>query len=133
MGNEITGIASEFYVLSMLLRKGADATLTLGNKKNIDIFVNKDGKALTIDVKGLKSTGDFILGNHEETFQDKNHYFIFVHYHNFEDNSLLPDIFVVPATEISELLKKEYAISSISAIWYSCARIIPQIHKNNKI
>ena len=24
MGNEITGIASEFYVLSMLLRKGAD-------------------------------------------------------------------------------------------------------------
>ena len=38
MGNEITGIASEFYVLSMLLRKGADATLTLGNKKNIDII-----------------------------------------------------------------------------------------------
>jgi hypothetical protein len=61
MGNEITGIASEFYVLSMLLRKGADATLTLGNKKNIDIFVNKDGKAFTIDVKGLKSTGDFML------------------------------------------------------------------------
>ena len=50
MGNEITGIASEFYVLSMLLRKGADATLTLGNKKNIDIFVNKDGKVEFLNV-----------------------------------------------------------------------------------
>ena len=48
MGKEITGIASEFYVLSMLLRKGADATFTLGNKKNIDIFVNKDGKAFIL-------------------------------------------------------------------------------------
>ena len=74
MGNEITGIASEFYVLSMLLRKGADATLTLGNKKNIDIFVNKDWKAFTIDVKVLKSTGDFILGNHEETFHHTLHF-----------------------------------------------------------
>ena len=71
MGKEITGIASEFYVLSMLLRKGADATLTLGNKKNIDIFVNKDGMAFTIDVKGLKSTGDFILGNHDLYFRNR--------------------------------------------------------------
>ena len=114
MQNEITGIASEFYVLSMLLRKGADATFTLGNKKNVDIFVNKDGKAFTIDVKGLKSTGDFILGNHEETFQDKNHYFIFVHYRNFEDISLLPEIFVVPATEISELVKDRSGVKNVS-------------------
>ncbi len=34
-----TNLASEFYVLSMLHRLGADASLTLGNKKAVDIIV----------------------------------------------------------------------------------------------
>ena len=46
--------------------------------------------------------------------QDKNHYFIFVHYHNFEDISLLPEIFVVPATEISELVKDRSGVKNVS-------------------
>lgn len=111
---DITGIASEFCVLSMLLRIGADATLTLGNKKEVDIIVTKNGKALTIDVKGLRSTGDFILGNHENSFQDKNHYFIFVHYTKFSDILSLPEFFVVPAVKISNLIKERNGIKNIS-------------------
>ena len=34
-----TNLAAEFYVLSMLHRLGADAALTLGNKKAVDIIV----------------------------------------------------------------------------------------------
>lgn len=34
-----TNLASEFYILSMLHRLGADAMLTLGNKKSVDITV----------------------------------------------------------------------------------------------
>jgi hypothetical protein len=34
-----TNLASEFYVLSMLHRFGCDASLTLGNKKSVDIVV----------------------------------------------------------------------------------------------
>ena len=32
-----TNLASEFYVLSMLYRCGLDASLTLGNKKSVDV------------------------------------------------------------------------------------------------
>jgi hypothetical protein len=52
-----TNLAAEFYVLSMLHRLGAEATLTLGNKKAVDIvIVRESGDAVTIDVKGLAGT-----------------------------------------------------------------------------
>lgn len=36
-----TNLAADFYVLSILHRLGAEATLTLGNKKSIDIVVTR--------------------------------------------------------------------------------------------
>ena len=49
-----TNLASEYYVLSMLYRKGLNAYLTLGNKKSVDIILEKRyGKIITLDVKGL--------------------------------------------------------------------------------
>ena len=49
-----TNLASEFYVLSVLHRLGAEANLTLGNKKAVDIvIVHAAGDAVTVDVKGL--------------------------------------------------------------------------------
>ena len=45
---------AEFHVLSMLHRLGADATLTLGNNRGVDIVVVREaGDAVTIDVKGV--------------------------------------------------------------------------------
>lgn len=111
---DIASAASKLFVMSALLRIGADVTLTLGDKKKFDITVNKDGKALTIDVKGLQSTGDFILGNHENTFQDKNHFFIFVYYKDFKSVSTMPEFFVVPAVEISELINERSCVNNIS-------------------
>ena len=75
--NQTTGMASEFYVLSVLLRCGINANLTLGNQKKVDIVVNNKGVAMTIDVKGLKSSGDFIIGNYFESKDDKNHFLYF--------------------------------------------------------
>ena len=36
-----TNLASEYYVISMLYRIGAEAYLTLGKKKSVDIVVKK--------------------------------------------------------------------------------------------
>ena len=59
-----TNLAAEFYVLSMLHRLGADASLTLGNKKAVDILVVRGaGKALTIDVKGVAGRFDWPADN----------------------------------------------------------------------
>lgn len=62
-----TNLASEYYVLSALYRKGFDAYITLGNKKGIDIILNlNDKKQITIDVKGLQGTTLFPLDNVQE-------------------------------------------------------------------
>ena len=39
MSSYNTNLAAEFYVLSMLHRLGADAALTLGNKKGVDMWL----------------------------------------------------------------------------------------------
>ena len=45
-----TNLASEFYVLSVLYRLGMNASLTLGNKKAVDIMIARDaGDTVTIE------------------------------------------------------------------------------------
>ena len=46
--NQTTGMVSEFYVLSVLLRCGINANLTLGNQKKVDIIVNNKGAVLEV-------------------------------------------------------------------------------------
>ena len=114
--NQTTGMVSEFYVLSVLLRCGINANLTLGNQKKVDIIVNNKGVAMTIDVKGLKSSGDFIIGNYMESKDDKNHFYIFVYYSNFENIKENPELFVVHATEISAIVKEREAVNNVSIV-----------------
>lgn len=112
--NQTTGMVSEFYVLSVLLRCGINANLTLGNQKKVDIIVNNKDVAMTIDVKGLKSSGDFIIGNYFESKDDKNHFYIFVYYSDFENIKENPELFVVPATEISAIVKERESVNNVS-------------------
>ncbi|MBQ1629409.1 MAG: hypothetical protein II098_09700 [Treponema sp.] len=114
--NQETGLASEFYVLSALLRNSVNANITLGNQKKVDIIVNNKGVAMTIDVKGLKSSGDFIIGNYFESKDDKNHFYIFVYYSNFENVKENPELFVVPATEISAIVKERESVNNVSIV-----------------
>ncbi len=94
-----TNLASEYYVLSMLYRMGANAFLTLGNKKSIDIVIEKDGKTLTADVKGLKDTTCFPIDNW--TKRHKTHFLIFISFlRRIDDPKCLPEIYIVPSTEM---------------------------------
>ena len=114
--NQTTGMVSEFYVLSVLLRCGINANLTLGNQKKVDIIVNNKGVAMTIDVKGLKSSRDFVIGNYMESKDDKNHFYIFVYYSNFENVKENPELYVVPATEISAIVKERESVNNVSIV-----------------
>src|SRR4051812_30808125 len=59
-----TNLAAEFHVLSLLHRLGADAALSLGNKKAVDITVVRgEGEAVTIDVKGVAGPHDWPADN----------------------------------------------------------------------
>jgi hypothetical protein len=100
-----TNLASEFYVLSMLNRIGADALLTLGNKKAVDIAVKKDGRTLTIDVKGLRGTTGFPIDNC--AIRNETHYLVFVSFlKKMEDAATLPDVFIVPSKDLDKKHKE---------------------------
>jgi hypothetical protein len=106
-----TGVASEYYVLSLLYRLGYDAYLTLGNKKSIDIQIIQDGKSITIDVKSVQGYSSLIVNN---VVSKSNHFIVFVVYNNkFNDVSTSPEVYVVPSSivvEIAESFKEQKRI-----------------------
>ena len=98
-----TNLASEFYILSALYRKGLDAFITLGNKKSVDIIVKNLTRQITIDVKGLKGTTGFPVDNIDNSGR-LNHYVIFISFKNkIDDLSTLPEIYIVPSKEVKKI------------------------------
>jgi hypothetical protein len=98
-----TNLASEYYVLSVLYRKGLNAYLTLGNKKSVDIIVDFDTHVTTIDVKGIVGTTLWPMDN----FSGKkpHHFIALVSFLNkISDASLIPEVYIVPSSAVSNLL-----------------------------
>ncbi|HKC68878.1 MAG TPA: hypothetical protein VKG26_11660 [Bacteroidia bacterium] len=100
-----TNLASEYFILSALYRKGFEAFITLGNKKSIDIIVKHHHRQVTIDVKGMKGTTSFPIDNLDITTKDPNHYIIFISFLNRIDNiESIPEIYIVPLSAIKKLM-----------------------------
>lgn len=95
-----TNLAAEFYVLSALHRLGADANLTLGNKKSVDIVVVRGaGDTITIDVKGLAGKTSFPVDNVKKG--KAGHFIVLVCFlGKIEDTSVLPEVYVVPSIDL---------------------------------
>ena len=100
-----TGIASEYLVLSMLYRLGANAYLTLGNEKSVDIRVIKDDESsISIDVKSVRSFDSIPVSNVREK---DNLYIVVVIYNNkFERLDVLPDFYIMPSKVVIEKRKE---------------------------
>jgi len=99
-----TNLASEFYVLSMLHRFGWDASLTLGNKKSVDIVVVREsGDVVTIDVKGLAGKTAWPVDNVKKL--DDKHFLVFVSFlGKINDHTVLPEVYVVPSKSLPPLV-----------------------------
>jgi len=94
-----TNLAAEYHVLSMLYRIGAEAYLTLGNKKSVDIVVKRASDMITIDVKGLKGSSCFPGDNW--TRESSNHFLVFVSFiGRIGDPQCVPEVYVVPSDEL---------------------------------
>lgn len=104
-----TNLASEFHVLSCLQRLGIDASLTLGNKKSVDIIViRENGDLITVDVKGLAGKYEWPIDNISSTNPD-NHFIVLVSYEGkIKDLEMqAPRTWIIPFTEI-EPFKRSY-------------------------
>lgn len=100
-----TNIASEFHILSLLTRLGFDATLSLGNRKQVDItVVLAEGRALTVDVKAVANRNDWPIGN--VVNPSKDHFVILVSYESkFGDPQVSPRVWVVPSSDVQRFTK----------------------------
>lgn len=98
-----TNLASEYYVLSVLYRKGLNAYLTLGNKKSVDIIVEFGTHIATIDVKGIAGTTLWPMDNFKGKRQ--HHFVILVSFLNkISDADVLPEVYVLPSADVRGLL-----------------------------
>ena len=102
-----TNLASEFHVLSVLHRLGADACLTLGNKKGVDIFLIRDtGESVMVEVKGVAGKFDWPADNILPQ-EGRLHFIVLVSYEDrIHDPSTIPSVWVVPNSAISTFIKQ---------------------------
>ena len=109
-----TNLASEFYVLSMLYRLGLDASLTLGNKKSVDIAVILGpGRAITVDVKAVAGKMDWLVGNIAGTSKP-NHYVVLVSFEaQFDNPNHAPRCWIVRYDDLIPLIKTSASKSKL--------------------
>jgi hypothetical protein len=88
----------------MLHRFGCDASLTLGNKKSVDIIVVREsGDVATIDVKGLAGTTSWPVDNVKKV--SDGHFLVFVSFlGKISDHTVAPEVFVVPSKQLEPLV-----------------------------
>ena len=101
-----TNLAAEFHVLSILHRLGLNATLTLGNRKAVDIVVTKRaGEVITIDVKGQAGATGWFVDN--VGLRSRRHFLVFVTFlDRITEPDTIPEIYVVPAPRLSGFTSK---------------------------
>ena len=102
-----TNLAAEFHVLSVLHRLGAAATLTLGNKKGVDIVVAREaGDAVTVEVKGVARRYDWPADNIQSATPNR-HYVALVSFEGrIEDATAGPRCWVIPFQDLKPYLRQ---------------------------
>ncbi len=103
-----TNLAAEFYVLSMLHRFGAEANLTLGNKKSVDIVIVHDaGDTVTVDVKGLAGKTSWPVDNFHPRLR---HFLVLVSFlGKINDPDAVPEVYVVPSDDVKSVIYRNPA------------------------
>lgn len=95
-------LASKFYVLSVLHRLGADATMTFSQSDNVDItVVLESGNALTVDVKSLTGPKEWPVA---EFRARAGHLMTFVWYPAASQPNTPPSVYIVGSEELSRFL-----------------------------
>ncbi len=100
-----TNLASEFYILSCLHRRGLTANLTLGNKKGVDVVVVRaSGDAVTVEVKGLAGKNGWPVDNlvDQKPVKQAFHFVALVSFEGLFDNPEMPRprVWIVPFPEL---------------------------------
>ncbi len=115
-------LASKFYVLSVLHRLGADATLTFSQSDNVDItVVLESGNALTIDVKTLSGSAEWAVTD----FRSRpGHFLVFVSYADANDANAPPKVHIIDSRQLERYVSSHAGNVSLS-------RLDEELHTRN--
>jgi hypothetical protein len=110
-----TNLAAESHILSILHQLRADANLTLGNKKAVDIvLVRKAGDAVTIDVKGVSGEYDWPANNVRARLASR-HFLALVSFEGqIRKADSMPHVWVIPYKDMRQFMKQYKGRSNIS-------------------
>ena len=98
-----TGIASEFLVAGELARRGYNGTITLGNTKSIDLIVEKNGKLIPVQVKGIQRKKSLCWNISLKRLSNKDILYVLVNLNS--DTLVSPEYFVLTAEEVKLYFK----------------------------
>jgi hypothetical protein len=101
-------LAAKFFLVSVLHRLGAEATLTFAQPHGVDITaVLPSGQTLTIDVKTLPGTRNWWA----DSFDARKHHFVaFVYFEEAwqtPDPHVVPDIYIWPSERLRAVVSHE--------------------------
>lgn len=107
-----TNLAAEFHMMSLFHRAGLEPSLSLGNKKGVDIVLyHQDRVSEIIEVKGVADKMDWLIGDKVPFPAEINMYYALVCFNRrIEDLTMPPDFWLIP----SQLLARrgEHAVAS---------------------
>jgi hypothetical protein len=109
MANELlhktnTGIACEFLAAGELARRGYNVTLTLGNTKAIDLLVEKDGKLIPVQVKGIQRKSSICWNLSLSKIQNHSALYILINL-NADKLNEQPEYFILTEEEVKSHFK----------------------------
>lgn len=104
---QITGMAGEFLVAGKLFKRRYQVSITLGNAKGVDLFVQnpKNGKIFSVQVKTQKSKNCFPL---KKENIDAEAIYIFVRLNEFNDDE---QFYILKGSLILEDIERFYGNS----------------------
>ena len=127
---EKVGMASEYFVMSILYRMGLKPLLTLANNKSVDILIKKGEKYLTIDVKGSTGNNDPLINF--DYLLVKNHYYIFLLYDKyFNESTTSPEAYIINSTKVQPFVKRNKNGKNIAVISRTILIEKAKKYKNN--
>lgn len=98
-----TGLSGEYFVAAELYRRGWSVGMTLGNAKAVDLFAEKNGKTISVQVKSLfqrKSNGFPLMKKQVK----ENCYYVLV---LLNGNTMSPpDFFICTSSEVESHIKE---------------------------
>jgi len=94
-------LAGEYFVAAELYRRGFSVGMTIGNAKAIDMFANKDGRTLAVQVKAIRAKSSIGWPMMIDRVDD-NVIYVFVNLNGIS----APDYYVLSAKETRTKVKQ---------------------------